>query len=76
MEKYENKSHGIDLYLQLKRNYETSQEEFRKSLPLDGVVPWQYTSNSVVVVIVTCTFVCFNKKLATKWFLQNKLIKG
>ena len=28
--------------------------------------PWQYTSNSVVVVIVTCTFVCFNKKLATK----------
>ena len=28
--------------------------------------PWQYTSNSVVVVIVTCTFVCFNKKTGNK----------
>ena len=37
-----------------------------RNLPKDGVVPWQYTSNSVVVVIVTCTFVCFNKKTGNK----------
>ena len=53
------------------KNYEKNKHQI--NLPIDGVVPWQYTSNSVVVVIVTCTFVCFNKKLATKWFSQNTL---
>ena len=59
------------------KNYEKNKlrrvKKHQINLPIDGVVPWQYTSNSVVVVIVTCTFVCFNKKLATKWFSQNTL---